>query len=256
MEKVILISIDGMRPDGFLACGNPYVEELQRISAYTLDGQTVRPSMTMPCHQSMFHSVPPERHGIMTNTFTPFARPVDGIFEVIKNARGLCSMHYGWEPLRDLSVPSTVKWADMIRFDVEEDTDRQLTDRCLWRLRHSHPDFVFLYLGQTDDAGHKFGWMSEEYLRRISIAIDCVRDVITGFGDEYSILITADHGGHDRSHGQGTTPDVTIPQFYIGQRFTPGKVLHDVSVMDIPPTIADIMGLRHPPEWEGVSHAE
>ena len=30
MEKVILISIDGMRPDGFLACGNPYIEELQR----------------------------------------------------------------------------------------------------------------------------------------------------------------------------------------------------------------------------------
>ena len=27
-NKVILISIDGMRPDGFLECGNPYIEEL------------------------------------------------------------------------------------------------------------------------------------------------------------------------------------------------------------------------------------
>ena len=27
-NKVILISIDGMRPDGLRACGNPYVKEL------------------------------------------------------------------------------------------------------------------------------------------------------------------------------------------------------------------------------------
>ena len=30
-EKVILISIDGMRPDGFLACGNPFTEEMMKI---------------------------------------------------------------------------------------------------------------------------------------------------------------------------------------------------------------------------------
>lgn len=33
MEKVILISIDGMRPNAFLACGNPCAAQLQRISA-------------------------------------------------------------------------------------------------------------------------------------------------------------------------------------------------------------------------------
>lgn len=27
-NKVILISIDAMRPDGFLACKNPYAEEM------------------------------------------------------------------------------------------------------------------------------------------------------------------------------------------------------------------------------------
>ena len=29
-NKVILISIDGMRPDGLLQCGNPFVEELMK----------------------------------------------------------------------------------------------------------------------------------------------------------------------------------------------------------------------------------
>ena len=60
-NKVILISIDGMRPDGLLNCGNAYVEELKKIASYTFDAKTVFPSVTLPCHMSLFHSVPPER---------------------------------------------------------------------------------------------------------------------------------------------------------------------------------------------------
>ena len=40
MEKVILISVDGLRPDGFLACGNPYIDELMKKAFYTLNGKT------------------------------------------------------------------------------------------------------------------------------------------------------------------------------------------------------------------------
>ena len=45
-NKVILISVDGMRPDGFLACNNPYIEKMMELAYYTLDGQTVQPSVT------------------------------------------------------------------------------------------------------------------------------------------------------------------------------------------------------------------
>ena len=68
-NKVILISVDGMRPDGFLACGNPYIEKMMESAYYTLDGKTVLPSVTLPCHMSLFHSVAPERHGITTNLY-------------------------------------------------------------------------------------------------------------------------------------------------------------------------------------------
>ena len=256
MEKVILISIDGMRPDGFTGCGNPYAQELLRISAHALNARTVMPSVTLPCHQSMFHGVPPQRHGVTTNTFTPFARPVDGIFEVVKNGGGYCSMHYGWEPLRDLSVPSTIKWADFIRYDTADDSDTQLTELCAKRIRISKPDFVFLYLVQTDAAGHDFGFMTEPYLRRIHNALSCVQRIVEEFGHEYSIIITADHGGHDRDHGYDLPEDMTIPQLYIGKRFTAGRMLENVSLLDIAPTVADLMGLRPAPEWEGRSHAE
>ena len=75
-EKVILVLVDGMRPDGMLQCGHPYVETLISKSMSALDAQTVMPSVTLPCHMSLFHSVDPDRHGILTNTYVPQVRPV------------------------------------------------------------------------------------------------------------------------------------------------------------------------------------
>ena len=91
-RKVILISIDGMRPDGFLSCGEPFAEEMMRRAYYTLDGTTVMPSMTLPCHMSLFHSVTPQRHGINTNQYTPMVRPLDGLFEQLHRAKARCAM--------------------------------------------------------------------------------------------------------------------------------------------------------------------
>ena len=88
-NKVILISIDGMRPDGLLQCGNPYVQELMKTSSYCLKARSAQPSVTLPCHMTMFHSVPPMRHGITTNTYVPQMRPVSGLFE--QTAGSLCA---------------------------------------------------------------------------------------------------------------------------------------------------------------------
>ena len=49
--------------------------------------------------------------------------------------------------------------------------------------------------------------------------------------------------------------DMTIPMFYIGPRFEKGKVLENTTILDIAPTICDVMGVLKAPEWEGVSRA-
>ena len=97
--------------------------------------------------------------------------------------------------------------------------------------------------------------MSEEYLGCINKAIANVKRVYDLFHDEYTIIITADHGGHDRTHGTTMDEDMTIPMFYIGPRFEKGKVLEKSSILDIAPTIATIMGVPFAPEWEGESKA-
>ena len=47
--------------------------------------------------------------------------------------------------------------------------------------------------------------------------------------------------------------DMTIPMFFTGKEFAPGRELENVSILDIAPTIADVMGVAKPREWEGES---
>ena len=136
----------------------------------------------------------------------------------------------------------------------EENSDTSLTDRALERIRKSKPDFVFLYMVETDEkGGHDNGWMSNAYLNRISIAVDNIRRVIEECGDEYTVIVTADHGGHDRMHGTDAHEDVTIPMFYFGKQFEAGKRFFGGSIIDIAPTIAKIMDVDPATEWEGTS---
>ena len=257
MEKVVLVSIDGMRPDGFLACGNPFIEEMMKLGSYTLEGKTVFPSVTLPCHTSLFHSVTPQRHGITTNIYIPFARPINGLFEQISIHGGVSAMYYGWEPLRDVSRPESLKFSAYVNAYTEESSDTTLTDMALYRIEKSKPDFVFLYMVETDEkGGHDNGWMTQAYLDRISTAIENVKRVYEAYGEEYTVIVTADHGGHDRGHGSDLPEDMTIPMFYIGKRFEPGKQLENISILDIAPTIADIMGVTPAREWEGKALAK
>lgn len=251
-NKVILISIDGMRPDGLKECGNAYLGELEKMAAYTYTARSMDPSVTFPCHFSMTHSVTPARHGILTNTYVPQVRPVTGIFEKIKSVGGASAMFYGWEPLRDISSPETLRFATYINAYAKESGDTALTDEAIRVIEENKPDFVFLYMVDTDEkGGHDNGWMSEEYLRRISIAIDNTKRMIDLFADEYSVIIMADHGGHDRSHGTLCPEDMTIPLFFIGKEFAPGEITKELSLLDIAPTIAKIMEIEPEQEWEG-----
>ena len=254
MKKVILISIDGMRSDGLKKCGNMYLSELMKKSSYTFDAKTVYPSITLPCHLSMFHSIPPERHGTLSNTYVVPVRPVNGLFEQLKMAGKKSAMYYGWEPLRNIGKPGSLIASEYINAYSFEHTDGMLTDRALNYIKLAKPDFVFLYMVETDEkGGHDSGWMSETYLDYINHAINNVKRVIDETSEEYTIIVTADHGGHDRIHGTDMPEDMTIPMFFCGDKFEKNKKLNEVSILDIAPTIAEIMSLDVPREWEGKS---
>ena len=78
----------------------------------------------------------------------------------------------------------------------EDNSDLLLTQEALSLIARKEPDFVYLYLVETDDkGGHDHGWMTPEYMHQVNNAFSCVQQVYEAVHDRYTIVITADHGG-------------------------------------------------------------
>ena len=254
MSKLFLALIDGMRPDALTALNHPFFQELCRSSRYSLDMRTVMPSVTLPCHMSLFHSVTPERHGIITNTYVPQVRPVKGLCEVLNDAGKSCASFYTWEPLRDLSRPLTLAHSTFFsgRRYTYQVADAMVTDAAEKMFAAgTEPDFVFFYQCQVDEAGHKSAWMSDEYMSALNRALDNVQKMVKLLPEDYRVILVADHGGHDRSHGSEAPEDMTIPVFMRHSTIAPGKFSGDINIIDLAPTITKILGVEADPDWEG-----
>ena len=249
--KTLLILVDGMRPDALenVAKAQEYIGK----STYTMHATTVMPSVTLPCHMSLFHSVDPSRHGTTTNTYMPQVRPIDGLCEVLHKYDYTCASFYNWEELRDLSRPGSLVHSYFVRGSLVgwEKANDMVAKQAVEYLNENDTDFAFIYLGYVDEAGHAHGWMGEEYMKAVVHSWKNIDDIINGLKDEYNIIITADHGGHDRHHGTEMPEDMTIPVIMLGEAFEAGKEMAGVSIKDITPTIAKLFGVKPAKEWEG-----
>lgn len=249
-KKVILVSIDGMRPDGFENCGSDCIEKLKNECAYTLRGSSVMPSVTLPCHMTMFHGVVPERHGITTNLYVPQVRPVEGLCERLRAAGKTCAFFYNWHELRDLVRPDSLAYSAFFNMHQISETDRKVANEAVRYIAENQPDFAFVYLGETDEAGHRYGWMTPQYLDRIAHALEHVCRMMSEASD-YTVIVTADHGGHNRMHGTDSPEDMTIPMFVRGDGYAAGETLNGAGILDLAKTIASILGVVPSSDWEG-----
>ncbi|MBE7010602.1 MAG: hypothetical protein E7418_03830 [Ruminococcaceae bacterium] len=250
--KVILLMADGMRHDAVEHI--PEVQEMMKQSTYTLRATSVMPTITLPCHLSLFLSVDPERHGTTTNVYAPQVRPIDGLCEKLNQAGKKCAFFYNWEEFRDLSRPGSLTYYKMVAGEKEgfAKSTYALTEDAISYIRENQPDFVFYYTGLPDDAGHTHSWMSPEYIEAVETSWKEFKRIIDTLSDEYTIVITTDHGGHGRSHGTDMPEDMLIPLFIKGPDFAEGKEFEqDVNIKDIAPTIAALLGAESAQEWEG-----
>jgi len=127
---------------------------------------------------------------------------------------------------------------------------RYLDQLAPW-LSQNLADFVFIYLGYVDIAGHDYGWMSEAYLAGVANADRCIGRVMETLPRESTVIVTSDHGGHARTHGTDCDEDMTIPFIISGPGILSGQSLGPVSITDIAPTVAALLGLQSPAEWTG-----
>jgi predicted AlkP superfamily pyrophosphatase or phosphodiesterase len=248
----LFVMIDGLRPDALGQIDCPTLTALRARGAATLTARSVMPSVTLPCHMSIFHSVPPTRHGIVTNDWQPMARPLPGLIDLAKSAGRRTAAVYNWEPLRNLSQPLNLDFAWYRDLSYQEDGDDLTADAAIQYLPQLQPDFAFVYFGTVDTAGHRYGWMSAEYLRQAERVDRQLGRLLAALADDTHLIVQADHGGHERTHGTEAPEDMTIPWIAAGPSIRQGHELQTlVSLLDTAPTLARLLGLTPHRDWEG-----
>jgi len=255
-NPVTMILVDGLRPDALMQAAAPVMKSLIEHGAATLNARTVVPSVTLPCITSIFLGVPPETHNTIGNFWNSADWQAPSLTELFHLAGGRTAAFYNWEQLRDISRPGSLEVAVCLNHAESPDlplgkSDTLVTDSAISFISSNHFDFTFVYLGCTDAAGHRHGWMSADYLRALENIDRCIGRLVQSLPPKSIVVIASDHGGHDHTHGSEGKTDMIVPLIFHGEGVESGSLPAPVSVLDIAPTIASFAGLETPKEWVG-----
>ena len=255
--NVVLISIDGLRPDAIAASGARNLQRMMREGAYTLRARTVLPSLTLPSHTSMLTGVPPTVHGITWNyeqVENAGTVQLPTVFDLAQSAGKTTAGFFGKAKFRHLLRRDAPRFR-MAPHGNDLWAAPRITQEVQDYLRHRRPDFVFVHLTDPDIAGHSVGWMSAPYrfaVRRADAAVGRIAAAATrAYDGNVVVIVTADHGGHGREHGTDQDVDVLIPWITWGRNVRPGEITAPVSTMDSAATALWLLGVPRPENWTG-----
>jgi len=252
-RRVLILSIDGLRPEAISLAPMPNLISLMQSGAYTLSAQTIFPSSTLPAHTSMLSGLCPSKHGVNWNDYLPekgYANVTD-IFDIAHAAGLQTVMFVGKEKLRQITEPSST---DI--FEYINDRDLVIAERLI---ANFPADFglMFVHFPATDWMGHEYGWLSGEQLSVVYRADQALGSLLAeldarGLREQTLIIVTADHGGRGTSHGSSLPEDMTIPWVAAGAGIRSTQLTSQVYTMDTAATAAYALGLSIPAEWDGV----
>lgn len=251
--RVLVISLDGLRPDALSAGRTPVMWALAEAGASTFRAQTILPSATLMAHASMLSGYDVERHGVTWNDYVPSLGFIQSptLFSIAHDAGLETEMVVGKEKLVHIAAPGTVDSFTYVPkgdFGLAEEAAKAIADGF---------DVLFVHFPGPDAAGHNYGWMSDTYLGTVANSDEAVGRVLealdsAGFRESTLILVTADHGGHGTLHGSSLPEDTTIPWIVAGPGVVAGTSLStEVMVYDTAATALWALGLPLPEDLDG-----
>jgi len=253
-EQVIIVSIDGGRPDVLFRAQTPNIQHLLKLCSFTFWAETTDPSITLVSHASMLTGVGPEKHKVIWNDYQPLKGvvTVDTVFKVAKQAKMSTAMIVGKEKFKHLIIENSVD-----SFSLKPDAKEVVTEALDLFTNKKLPNLTFLHFNDMDVIGHKYGWGSAEQLQaaaNVDVAIGRLLNWIKGSPAWHStdIIITADHGGHEKGHGDNIPSDKVIPWIACGQDIKKGyEIQKPVKTYDTSATALALLNIPVPAEWQG-----
>ena len=258
VERVVIISADGLRPDVLLRARAPNIRRLMESGSFTMWARTVPQSVTLPSHTSMLTGMTPERHRVLWNSDLPgpVYPQVPTIFEIAKQAGLSTAMVTGKSKFDSLARPGSVDWVR-----VKSATDEEVGSRAAEVLRQHAPHVTVVHFPGADKSGHDKGWGSPEQLaaietvdRSVGILLETLEE--RKLRDSTVVILSADHGGAGKSHGPNDPRSRHIPWIVSGPGIRKGYDLTrdntlNVNTEDTFATACWLLGLRPPGRIDG-----
>jgi predicted AlkP superfamily pyrophosphatase or phosphodiesterase len=261
-EHVILVSIDGLRADAIEKAGATTLQGLLARGSGTITAQTILPSRTLPSHVSMLTGLLPDAHGITWNTDKTDdlgTVTVPTVFELAHNAGYRTAAFLSKRKLRTIMKEGTLDEVRYPGFGVAP-ASRTVREASQY-IRKARPNLLFVHIADADFMGHRMGWESIFYRWGVREADAGVRELMRAadetFGSgNYTIIVTADHGGHGKDHGTDHPEDMTIPWISFGRGIRAATpVVTPVRTTDTAATVLEVLGIAAPAGWSGVAVA-
>ncbi|WP_430973810.1 alkaline phosphatase family protein [Sunxiuqinia rutila] len=255
-NKVLIIGIDGCKPDCLLEARTPNLDQLWKNGAYSFNAQTDPISSSGICWTGMLTGVWHEKHKVISNEYkNPNLSAYPHFFHRIKEQNPTMKTYsvVNWSPIHNILQEGD---ADIANYLLR---DKKVSRRAVDLLKDSDPDVLFVQLDEVDGAGHKHDYTTEsqQYLKAIEKAdllvgkiVQAIKERPTFHTEDWLILVSTDHGGSNFGHGKDIPEHTTI--FYIanGNNVKKGLLNQQVNVVDIAVTALKHLGIQVNPEWD------
>ena len=253
---VFIVSFDGGKPSVIADSAMPVLKQMASEGACTWEAKTVVPSITLLSHASMVSGVGPAKHKITWNDWMPEKGliPVPTIFSLVHPHGFTTAMFVGKPKFKHLNLPGSL---DEFVLPLPKADSTAVAAAFAARLPLLNPDLCLIHFADPDTIGHKSGWGSPE--QKVAFATcDAALQVVmaalksAGIAETSVVILTADHGGHDKTHGSDSPEDVNIPWIVWGKGVKKGTVLTaPVSTCDTAATALWLLGQPIPENFDG-----
>lgn len=269
-KKALIVGIDGCRFDALQAADTPHIDQLIRqgaVSRETLilgDRYKRNDTVSGPGWSSILTGVWADKHGVQDNKFVePHFDKFPHFFCRLKSSspQATTASIVDWAPIHEhivsagdlaITAPAGVLYLS---------GDEQIASEGAELLAGSAPSAAFIYFGQVDETGHKFGFHPsvDAYCQAIERVdghlgklLAAIKDRKSFAREDWLIVVTSDHGGKGTSHGGGHNDPEVLHSFLIisGESAARGSIDSPVYLVDVVPTVLAHLGVPLNAKWE------
>ena len=231
-RRLLILGIDGCRPDALLKCAAPNIRALADSGLFTWWALSRPPTKSGPCWSSIFTGAWNDKHGVTDNNFTNQRYGLyPMLFSRLKDADP--SFTSGWFVYWPGLNDAMPHGADAAAGDWSDENTLQ---RSVDLLRDGDPDALFVQFGAIDAVGHSAGFDPGKagYLNAIEETDVLVGEVIAALksrpaylDEHWMIIAQSDHGGFSTHHGGSTIGEMRVFFIVAGDGVPRGEIPHE-----------------------------